>query len=152
MTRKIILFFDTCAFHPPTESEKAAVEQIMKMEKAKLVRIDITHAGNSELLRGPKGAETLGRLSTLEVGLNFEEQSLKNKIREILFPGKKSLTQGDEKDVVHLFEAQKYGCDYFVTFDCKHILSKSVSIEHEIGLRVVSPSECLKLISQKLLK
>lgn len=142
------LFFDTCAFHPPQATEKAVVRKLKELERAGLVHIEFSFATEREAMKAPGKVpgETVGRLYTLEVGLNSQEAATRTRIRALVFANKTRLTPGDENDVTHLFEAQKYGHAFFVTVDRKHILSKAKGLREQFGIRVVSPSECLQAL------
>lgn len=149
---KIYIFFDTCAFWPPQPDEKKAVCRLKELETQRFINIEMPHSVEEELMRAPCKIpqETVGRIFTIPVGLNMEEQNIKNRIRKILFPKKSELTKSDQNDITHIFEAQKYGCDFFVTVDKRHILSKAEILESQIGVQVLSPTKCLKIVLEKI--
>lgn len=139
------LFFDTCAFHPPVPKEKEASDRLLDLEEKEGIEIIIPFGTYNELPnRLAKFRSKM--ISTNKVPLVDEEEKVKLEISTILFSNKPQLQPNEATDIDNLFEALKYGCTFFVTFDKKHILSRSLDLQKRFNLRVASPSECLKYI------
>ena len=112
------IFFDSCSFYPPQKDEKIAMSKIEKIVGSyEELAIEIPYSVKTELSKAPKWIEKKISMSiyTLPVSLTDEERNIIQEIRIILFGKNALLENNQEMDVIHLFEAQKYGCRYFIT-------------------------------------
>ena len=85
-----------------------------------------------------------GMIYTERTELTLNEQAIRAKLLALIQgsakPGK------HDRDVLHLFEAQKYGGGYFITKD-KRLLKKKMEIRSLLtSLRVVSPSDFMSIL------
>jgi hypothetical protein len=53
----------------------------------------------------------------------------------------------DETDARHMFQAAKYGLDYFVTRDCETILKHAEKVRAAAGIKALLPSQLLAELS-----
>jgi hypothetical protein len=86
-----------------------------------------------------------GMIHTVQTQLTRNELEIRVKLLELIQgnakPGK------HDRDVYHLFEAEKYGGGYFITKD-NRLLKKSAEVEHLLrSLRIVSPSDFMTYFS-----
>jgi predicted nucleic acid-binding protein len=141
---------DSCAFHPPQEKEKAATLELSKLRDEGMISAIISNKVDKELSKAPHhvARKRLEQIYTLPVNLTSEEKTTKQKIRSLLFGNKSNLKENELNDIYNIFEAQKYGCRYFVTTDKKHLLAKAVQIEQLCSMRVVEPTKCLSEIKE----
>jgi hypothetical protein len=74
-----------------------------------------------------------------------------NTVQNILFPGEPREKLGGRqiRDIMALATHQKYRADFFVTLDKQHILSKRQALKGELGVEVLSPDECVKLVRRQ---
>lgn len=145
------IFFDSCAFNPPQETEKTAMDELEKIiTDTEDITIEIPYSVKKELSKAPKWIQKKIALSiyTLPQNLTDEEKKTQHGIQFLLFGAQQNLNQNQINDTIHIFEAQKYGCRFFVTLDKKHILSKGINIEKRFSLRPITPSECLKIVKK----
>ncbi len=143
------VFFDANSFCPPQDDEKKAMSEIEKMiDQIENVMIEIPYSVKKEVSLAPKWIRTkiTQTIYTLPVTLTDKEIRIKEEIQILLFGNQVNLSQNQVNDIIHIFEAQKYGCRFFVTLDKKHILSKGVEIEKRFILKVVNPTEYLHIL------
>jgi hypothetical protein len=71
-------------------------------------------------------------------------------IQNILFPGESrdQLDGRQIRDIMALATHQKYGRDFFVTLDKKHILNKRQALKSALRIEVLTPDECVKFIEK----
>lgn len=146
------IFFDTNTFYPPQASEKKAMSEIEAIyNQLEDIMIEIPHSVQQELKKAPKWIQSkISPIYTIKYSLTEEQRKILSEIRLILFPNHMGLKQNEENDAVHIYEAQKYCCQYFVTLDKKHILSKKSELKKRFHLYVITPSECLDIIATHL--
>jgi hypothetical protein len=145
-----VIFFDSCTFHAPQEAEKEAMCGLLKFKEEGIIVGIISYKVDRELSRAPSriARKRVYKIYTIPLNLTEEEREIKTEIRRLLFSDRQSLKTNEMNDVDNVFEAQKYGCRYFVTLDNKHILSKGKYIKKRFHLIVVTPSECLREIKE----
>lgn len=148
--RLLTIHFDACALYPPQPNEKAATNELLRLDKEGIINIEFPFVSEEELSKAPplvlrilKGKIYIG---TRPTNLIPEEIERKHSIRELLFGNKLSLKPNEESDINIVFEATKYHPIFLVTADGKHILSKAAKLKERFNLVVVCPSECLKKI------
>ena len=146
------IMIDSCAFHPPIPDEKKAMEELWKLDEQEIIQLEIAEATDEEMMNAPPRFRDRvnSRICSRDMSNTGEEQRKIREISDILFPGKIKMTDSDKVDVRNIFVANKYGIDFFVTFDKKHILKKADSIKKQFNLKVVTPRQCLDVIVRKL--
>jgi len=145
------IFFDANSFYPPQEKEKIAMTELEKIiYRTEDITLEIPYSVRNELSKAPKWIQTKISQSiyTLPRNLVDEEKKTQREILLLLFGTLQNLKGNQINDAIHIFEAQKYGCRYFVTLDKKHILSKRTDIEKRFNLKIVTPSECLEIVKK----
>ena len=126
--------------------EDAAVSEIMKLYHREDIILIMPHSVKAEIDH-PNTPPKIKRqaadlLFTEPTNLTPNEWAMHAKILKMI--------QGDAKpgrhdrDIMHLFEAEKYGGGYFITKDIR-VLKKAREVERMLtSLRVVQPSEFMQ--------
>jgi hypothetical protein len=144
--KRIMVFFDSCAFDPKYAPEDSASNKLLKLIEDNGGHVLISHSNQKELEHPntPSLVKRIGlnRISTCNVGLTPDEFELKNNILKILAGrGKRS---NIEADAIHIFEAQKYGATFFVSVDA-HLLKRYNEIKRLCGVNILRPSNVLEI-------
>ncbi len=131
------------------------MNKIEKLNKEGKVKIYVTSTMETEFQKGYRmGNEKLknydmdietavwgqSRYGASKYG-GKEDSTLFDNIKEILYHGKKDLTDNQIKDSMHLQTHIKYKRDYFITDDAEHILSKKNELKEKLNIIVCSPKE-----------
>ena len=149
----IFIMVDSCAFHPPVDIEKAAMDELWKLEEEKKInKLEIGEATEEEMKKAPPQFQNRvnSRICAGVELTSLQERQRKREIADVLFPGKTKtqLTSGDKRDIQNIFVASQWHYYFFVTYDKRHIVSKAEIIMGRFRLRVVTPSQCLKEIKK----
>ena len=148
-----IIFIDSCAFWPPQQEEKIAAGRLFDLEEEGHITLEIGKATEEEMKKVPN-KKLMGRVVSRMVSMTMptatQDIITYAEIKELLFPGKEILTGGEENDVSNLFHAQDSGASMFVTVDKRHILSKAHLIKQRFAMSVVSPTQCLNIVLDRM--
>lgn len=140
--------FDSCAFDPKYSPEHDCALKLHKLFSEKDVPILIAHSVKKELEHPntPRWvkAEAAVRICSLKTTRTSVELSRLEKIHAILTGNGRP--EKYLQDAEHVYEASKYGY-YFVTTD-RRILDKSVEISQIVAVKILLPSEFLRLLEQ----
>ncbi len=148
----MIIFLDTNVMQDNSE----AMKTILELENNGKVDIRIPHTVYDEIIKaGEKSPEHLkkfiyGRVMTKKVDLNEEEKKRK---QDFMKDARGNTKNGSmDADFEHLWEAKKYGCTLFLTRDTRISSIKRLAAinQHITGLKIVTPEECVNLISKSL--
>lgn len=160
-------YLDTCiisglAREDLQRDEQQALMNILRRHKAgeiklvtsqftldELSKIPVSHRARHEMIYNlitdvplSNASWTDSGLSLMGVGGGSQDDSLFAKLKKIL-PG--------EEDAIHVFQAVKSNCHYFITTDRKTILKHSTKLYSLYGeLMVMSPSELETLLNTPL--
>jgi predicted nucleic acid-binding protein len=141
-------FIDSCAFDPKYDPEDKVAKEIFRLHQDNNLSIIIAHSTEKEIEHPNTPSwvkkEAGGLIYTLDVSLTSQEKTLLHNIEKILAGHGKygNIIQ----DARHIFEAQKYGV-YFVTTD-KRLLKKRHEIEKLCGVKILLPSEFLRIVQR----
>lgn len=148
---EIFILVDSCAIYPPQANDKKAMEQLRSLEsEEKINKLEITEGTEEEMKKVPSILRNWVRdrivsgdaISTIDEVLKLKE------IKYMLFPQKGRLTKSDNIDARNVFNAWKNKeYSFFVTCDKKHILSKADILWEMYRVKVITPVECLKEIT-----
>lgn|GEM_PF-2781242 len=149
------IFLDSCAFYPPQKDQKLARNKLWEFEDKGLIKImEIAEATNEEIERAPKKLrkriERESRMINCDSIESREDRETLSEIEKLLFSNKQNLADNEKRDARNIFCAKKMGCNLFVTVDHCHILKKAEIIRERFGFRVVTPTQCVKIISEEL--
>ena len=150
----INVYMDSCAFYPPQEPDKKASKRLFDLYDEDKISIEIPYGVKDELskLKHTVRKKMLDKTYTIRVPLTSKEEIEWQDVKQILFGDRSDLRPNDVMDINNVFEAQKYGCVFFVTCDKRHILSKASLLFARFRLQVMSPSQCLRVIEEYLAK
>lgn len=148
----ILVFFDSCAFGPPIESDKKAVKKLLKLEARGMFDIQITEPSQEELSKHKNMMKHRDKITSLSYCTTTQERELCENIARLLFQGRSfdELSDKDQRDVLIVFTAGKYKATYLVTCDRKHMLSKQEEIKDMTGLIIVDPQTCLDHVLKRI--
>lgn len=133
------------------------INKIEELAKEGKIKIFVTSIMETEFKKGKgyqKGSEKLknynmdieiavwghSRFGASKFGAE-KDSKLFNKIKEILYPDEKELTDNQIKDSMYLQTHINYKRDYFITDDVKHILSKKDELKDKLNITVCTPQE-----------
>ncbi|HET8801760.1 MAG TPA: hypothetical protein VFN01_11315 [Marinobacter sp.] len=139
---------DSCAFDPKYSPEDECASKLHRLCSEKDLPLFIAHSVKKELEHPntPRWvkAEAAARIYSLKTNRTADELSRFKKIHQILTGNGRP----DKylQDAEHVFEASKYG-SYFVTTD-RRILDKSKKISEIVAVKILLPSEYLRLVEQ----
>lgn len=147
-----IIFIDSCAFHPPQQDEKKAIDKLFELDERGRLCLEIGKATEEEMKRAPTKLRDRvnSRMTSMDTPVTQQEKIKWVEIKELLFPNKKTLNENEEEDVSNIFCAQNWGCSMFVTVDKGHLLSKADLIKQKLGMDVVFPTQCLKVVLDRM--
>lgn len=133
------------------------MNKIEELAEKGWVKIFVTSTMETEFLKNEGYQEGINKLKNydvdIEIGVwghsrygsckygNKEDSKIFNKIKKILFPNLKELTDEQVKDSMHLQTHLHYNRDFFITDDKKHILNKKDELKKRLNLLVCTPKE-----------
>lgn len=147
-----IVFIDSCAFYPPQKDEKLAIDKLFALDEDGIIQLQIVEATDEEMQKAPSKLRDRvnSRIFALDkIGTQEERERLAD-IKRLLFPQGGILNDNEERDVRNLFCAKKYGCCIFVTVDKNHILTKASLIKEQFKMEVVTPTQCLEIVLNRM--
>lgn len=139
-------FIDSCAFDPKYDPEDKAATEIFRLHQDNDLSIIIAHSTQKEIeypntpLWVKKEAVRLPY--TLDKSITSQEKTLLQNIEKTLAGHGKR--ENIIQDARHIFEAQKYAA-HLVTTD-KRLLKKRHEIEKLCGVKILLPSEFLRIV------
>jgi hypothetical protein len=144
--RRIMVFFDSCAFDPKYAPEDSASNKLLVLIEKHGGHVLIAHSNQKELEHPntPSWVKKIGlnRVSSCRVSLTPDEIDVKDQILKLLVGFGKRVNM--EADATHIFEAQKYGATFFVTVD-EHLLKRHREIKKLCGVNILKPSKVLEI-------
>lgn len=139
---------DSCAFDPKYSPEEDCALKLHKLSSEKDLPLLIAHSVKKELEHPntPSWVKTVAatRIYSLKTTRTTGEVSRLEKIHAILTGNGRP--EKYLQDAEHVYEASKYG-SYFVTTD-RRILEKSGEISEIVAIKILLPSEFLRLVEQ----
>ena len=148
---EIFILVDSCAIYPPQTHDKRAMEQLRALEsEEKINKLEISEGKEEEMKKVPSLLRNWvrDRIVSGDAISTYDEVLKIKEIKYTLFPQKSKLTASDKIDVRNVFNAWKNKeFSFFVTCDKKHILSKADILWEMYRVKVVTPVECLKEIT-----
>lgn len=139
---------DSCAFDPKYSPEHECALELHRLFSDKDLPLLIAHSTKKELEHPntPRWvkAEAAARIYSLKTTRATAELSRFKEIHTILTGNGRP--EKYLQDAEHVFEASKYG-SYFITTD-RRILDKSGKISEIVPLKILLPSEFLRIVEQ----
>jgi len=139
---------DSCAFDPKYSPEHECALELHRLFFEKDLPLLIAHSTKKELEHPntPRWvkAEAAARIYSIETTRTAGELSRLKQIHTILTGNGRP--EKYWQDAEHVFEANKYG-SYFVTTD-RRILDKSGNLSEIVAVKILLPSEFLRLVKQ----
>lgn len=139
---------DSCAFDPKYSPEQECALELHRLFSEKDLPLLIAHSTKKELEHPntPRWvkAEAAARIYSTETTRTVGELSRLKQIHTILTGNGRP--EKYWQDAEHVFEANKYG-SYFVTTD-RRILDKPGNLSNIVAVKILLPSEFLRLVEQ----
>lgn len=152
-----ILYLDSTAYFPTELLERVATVRLIELEQEHdALSILIPWFVQEDTATLPVNIKRYieryleSKISTIPIAHKKEEMNRKQLIQSILFKNQE-LGPNDRADIDHVFEAQTYRAVFFVTCD-RNTLSKAPLLFKHFKLQVMSPSRCLHILEDYLLK
>ncbi len=139
-------FLDSCAFDPDSAPEYKASRVIYQLYQNNQISLQVNHSTKKEI-EHPNTPARVKREArdfnyTIPTNLIPVEQKQKTEIWEILTGNGKP--ENYKEDAEHVFTAGKH-VGYFITAD-KRILKKKIEIEKISPVKIVKPTEFIKIL------